>query len=381
MRKLMMNKAGENIIFYAVGDIGPDRADPNSIFRHVTDTIKQSDVAFTQLEVNLSNRGVGHRENARNPDIAAAIKNAGFNVVSFAGNHCLDAGVEAFSDTIINLKKQNLNVIGVGQNITEARKPAIVETRGTKIAFLAYNSILHEGYWAEENKPGCSPLRARTFYEPIDPSQPGTPSRAHTFPNRIDLEAMIQDIKRLRSQSDLIVVSMHCGIHFMPAAIAEYQRVLAHAAIDAGADLILQHHAHILKGVEVYSGKVIFYSLCNFALELRLITKGRATDPHFKELSRSLNPDWKPPYPEYPSFPFPPDSRKSLIAKCLISNKKIKKVSFLPTIINRDAEPEILSSNDDRFVEIVKYMEDITRDQGLDTEYVIEGNEVLIKIE
>jgi hypothetical protein len=375
----MTVKEGEKIILYAVGDIGPDRPDPGSIFRHVTDTIRRSDVAFAQLEVNLSKRGAGRSENARNPEIAAAIKDAGFNVVSFAGNHCLDAGVEAFSDTIDYLRKQNLHVIGAGQNIIEARKPAIIETKGTRIAFLAYNSILHEGYWAEDNKPGCAPLRAWTLYEPIDSPQPGTPSRAHTFPNRDDLEAMIQDIKKLRSQSDLIVVSMHCGIHFMPAVIAEYQRDLAHAAIDAGADLILQHHAHILKGAEVYSGKVIFYSLCNFALELRFMTEERAADPKFKELSRSLNPDWKPPYPEYPGFPYPPDSRKTLIAKCVISNKKIKTVSFLPTIINRNAEPEILSSNDDRFKEIVKYMEDITRDQGLDTEYVIEGNEVFIK--
>jgi hypothetical protein len=376
----MAYEDGENITFYAVGDIGPDRDDPVSIFRHVTDVMKRSDVAFTQLEVNLSKRGVGHRENARNPEIAAAIKNTGFNVVSFAGNHCLDAGVDAFYDTIDNLKKQNLNVIGVGKNIAEARKPAIIETKGTRIGFLAYNSILHEGYWAEDNRPGCVPLRAWTLYEPIDPPQPGTPSRAHTFPNRSDLEAMIQDIKRLRPLCDLLVVSMHCGIHFTPAVIAEYQTDLAHAAIDAGADLILQHHAHILKGVEVYSGKVIFYSLCNFALELRFMTKERAADPKFKERAKSLNPDWKPPYPDYPSFPFPPDSRKTLIVKCVISNKKIKKVSFLPAIINRNTDPEILNSNDGRFIEIVKYMEDITRDQGLDTEYVIEGNEVLIKI-
>lgn len=375
-----MDENGENITFYAVGDIGPDREDPSSIFRHVTDTIKHSDVAFTQLEVNLSKRGIGHRENARSPEIAAAIKNAGFNVVSFAGNHCLDAGVDAFSDTIDNLKKQNLMVIGVGRIITEARQPAIVETKGTRIGFLAYNSILHEGYWAEDNRPGCAPLRAWTLYEPIDPPQPGTPARAHTFPNRSDLEAMIQDIKKLRPLCDLLVVSMHCGIHFTPAVIAEYQRDLAHTAIDAGADLILQHHAHILKGVEVYSGKAIFYSLCNFALELRFMTRERAADPHFIEMARSLNPEWKPPYPEYPSFPFPPDSRKTLIVKCIIFNKRIKKVSFLPTIINRNSEPEILSANDSRFMEIVKYMEDVTRDQGLDTEYVVEGNEVLIKI-
>jgi poly-gamma-glutamate synthesis protein (capsule biosynthesis protein) len=102
------------------------------------------------------------------------------------------------------------------------------------------------------------------------------------------------------------------------------------------------------------------------------MTKERAADPKFKEMAKGLNPDWKPPYPDYPSFPFPPDSRKTLVAKCVISDKKIKKVSFLPTIINEQTEPEILRSGDVRFSEIVKYMTDISRDQGIDTEYIVE---------
>ena len=234
------------------------------------------------------------------------------------------------------------------------------------------------GYWAEKERPGCAPLRAETSYEQIDPHQPGTPCRIRTFPNRDDLEAMIEDIKKAKHDSDLVVVSMHCGIHITPAIIAEYQKDIAHAAIDAGADLILQHHAHILKGIEVYSGKVIFYSLSNFAIELHFMNKEWAEIPEVKELRRSLDPAWNPPYKDYPTFPFPPDSRKTIIAKCVISDKEIKKVSFLPTIINKQAEPEILTCRDVRFKEIVRYMEDISRNQGLDTIYTIEGNEVVI---
>jgi hypothetical protein len=374
----MASRNNQDITLYAVGDIGPDRADPASIFRHVRDVIREGDFAFTQLECNLSNRGVGLAENARNPKIAEAIKQAGFNVVSFAGNHCLEAGVDAFFDTLDNLKKQELPVIGVGKNIEEARKPAIIERKNTRIAFLAYNSVIPAGHWAEHNRPGCAPLRAWTLYEPTDPSQPGTPCRIHTFPYRNDIQAMMEDVKKAKSQADLVMVSMHCGIHFTPAVIAEYQREIAHAAIDAGADLVLQHHAHILKGIEVYSGKVIFYSLCNFALELLFMTAERTANHAFREKAHGLNPDWNPPYPDYPSFPFPSDSRKTLIAKCIISDKKIKRVSFLPTIINQQAEPEILKPDDKRFGEIVKYVEDITRDQGLDTKYKVEDDEVMI---
>jgi hypothetical protein len=376
----MTKPSNQDIILYAVGDVGPERPDPGSIFSHVKEVIRKGDVTFAQLEVNLSTRGAGGmKENARDPLIAGAIKKAGFKVISFASNHSLDAGIEAFYDTLDFLKKENLQVIGAGRNIEEARRPAIVESKGTRVAFLGYNSILKDGYWADEKRPGCAPLRAYTLYEQMVPSQPGTPARIHSFPHRDDLERMKDDIRKVRPQSDIIVVSMHCGVHMTPAVIAEYQRDIAHAAIDAGADLVLHHHAHILKGIEVYCGKVIFYSLCNFALELRIFTKERASSPHFIEESKSLNPDWKPPYKDYPAFPFPPDSRKTLVARCVISGDSIKRVSFLPTIINKQAEPEILTAGDKRFKEIVKYMKDISRDQGLTTKYIVEGDEVVIK--
>lgn len=377
----MVSRADTDIVVYAVGDVGPDRANPGTIFQHVTGVLSQGDIAFCQLEVNLSNRGIGPRgrENARDPKIAAAIKEASFNVVSFASNHCLDAGYQAFFDTIDYLKEQGLWVIGVGRNIEEARRPAIIECKDTKIAFLSYNSVLREGYWAEDNRPGCAPIRVWTLYESLDPHQPGLPCRMiHTFPYRDDLKAMVEDVKKAKSQADLVVVSMHCGIHIMPAVIAEYQMDIAHAAIDAGADLILQHHAHILKGIEVYSGKVIFYGLGNFAVEVYFMTEEWAASREGKENIKYLNPDWKPPYPDYPSFPFPPDSRKTIIAKCTINNKEITKVSFLPAYINKQGEPEILVPEDKRFGEVVRYMESITRDQELGTTYTIYGDEVII---
>jgi poly-gamma-glutamate capsule biosynthesis protein CapA/YwtB (metallophosphatase superfamily) len=375
-----VDMADKDITIYAVGDIGPDRADPGSIFQNVTGILSRGDVTFCQLEINLSNRGTGPngQEIARNPEVAAAMKEAGFDVVSFAGNHCMEAGVDAFYDTIENLKDQKLCVIGVGNNIEEARRPAIIECKGTKIAFLGYNSVAKEGHWAEYNRPGCAPLRAWTLYEPMEPSQPGTPSRAHTFPYRNDLSAMVEDIRKAKTQADVVIVSMHSGVHMIPAVIAEYQKDYAHVAIDSGADLILQHHAHILKGIEVYAGRVIFYGLGNFALEIHFMTKEWAEIPGVKELRRTLNPAWNPPYPDYPSFPFPPDSRKTIIAKGIISNKAISKVSFLPVYINNGGEPEILVSADERFGEILGYVKEISSDQGLNTGYTVDGDEVVI---
>src|SRR5437870_4072981 len=88
---------------------------------------------------------------------------------------------------------------------------------------------------------------------PSEPShdQPGTPARVQTFAHRDDLADLVEDVRREKQGGRFVIVSVHWGIHFIPAVIADYQRDVAHAAIDAGADAVVGHHAHILKGVEI----------------------------------------------------------------------------------------------------------------------------------
>ena len=366
------------LIFYAAGDIAPTRDDLDSIFAKVAPVIRSGDLAFCQLEAVLSDKGSKlpqvRLECTGSPEIAAAIRRAGFSVVSFASNHCLDMGTEAFLETIGVLKAQDLAVIGVGRNLEEARRPAIVEKKGTRIAFLAYNSILPQSFWAEKDRPGCAPLRAHTLYEQIEHDQPGTPCRVHTFAHRGDLQAMVEDVRRAKEQADLVFVSMHWGIHFIPAVLADYQKELAYAAIDAGADLIIGHHAHILKGIEVYKGRVIFYSLGNYAIELpRNFRDKELHSDQFREI-RALNQDWQP---EKMNWPF--DSYKSMTVKCRIEGGKIKSVSFLPTYIGYDDTPEIVSAGDPRFQEVADYVREITASQGLNASFTVRGDEVLIE--
>jgi poly-gamma-glutamate synthesis protein (capsule biosynthesis protein) len=367
----------QEIVLYAAGDVGPNRENPDTMFQHVTPLISQGDIAFCQLEPALSRRGTplpqARLAMRADPAAAGAIRRAGFDVVSFASNHCMDWGVDAFFDTIQALQEQGLHVIGVGANLEEARRPAIIRKNDTAIAFLGYNSILPQGYWAEKDRPGCAPLRAHTLYEQIEHDQPGTPARIHTFTHRGDLEAMREDIRKARQQADIVIVSMHNGIHFVPAVIADYQKEAARAAIDAGADLVLCHHTHILKGTEVYKGKAIFYSLANFALESPFTFDEKAKQKDsFKEI-QSLSPDWKP---EKKSLP--PDSYKTILVKCVIRDRRIARVSFLPVQLNDREEPEVLTAEDPRFADIVAYMEEISASQGLETGYRVEGDEVVL---
>ena len=369
----------KEIVLYAVGDVGPNRDDPQSMFRHVSGVLKQGDICFCQLETTLSIRGTPLPQ-ARLPmrahlNSAPALSEAGFQVISFASNHCMDFGQEAFFDTIDAIKANGMESIGAGANIAEARRPAILERNATRIAFLAYNSILPFGYWAETDRPGCAPLRAWTFYEPVEPDQPGSRCRIHTFPHKDDLQAMTTDIESARSAADIVILSIHWGIHFVPAQLATYQREIARKAIDCGVDLILGHHPHILKGIEVYKGKVIMYSLGNFAIEQpAAFMKDLYKSTQHREIEE-LNPQWD----QKREYPLPPETRKSLITRCLISEKRIQRISFLPVYLTDQSEPQILKSGDERFEDVVRYIGQITSDQEIDTRFTQKGDEVIIE--
>lgn len=362
----------------AVGDIAPDREDPNECFSRTADLLNSADLTFCQLETSLAHKGV-RLPQARHavltkPNVAPAMKKGGMQVVSFAGNHCLDWGNEAFFETIDNLKQADLDVVGVGANIAEARAPIIREVNGVRTAFLAYSTILPQAYWAEANRPGCAPMRAHTVYEAIEHDQPGTPCRIHTYPHRDDLDAMVQDIKNAKQKADAVIVSHHWGIHFVPYVLADYQPDVAYAAIDAGADIILGHHAHILKAIEIYRGKPIFYSLCNFATDLRM-DEAHANSKGFKEIQK-LAPRWEPDFDSL--YNFPEDARKTIMVKCRLTKQGVAETAIIPTWIDRDAIPTPLDASDPRFQEVIAYLEDCCRETGRATRFEPRGNEVIV---
>jgi poly-gamma-glutamate synthesis protein (capsule biosynthesis protein) len=278
------------VSLYAVGDVAAFFKNPETMFAHTASVLKEADLRFCENERHYTDRyteddlmpGVPCTEIAPRQH-ASAFKDGGFDVVAFASNHSMDLGATAMLETVDAIRAQGCAVIGAGRNLTEARKPAIFERKGRKIAFLAYASVLRNGWEASATRPGCAPMRATTFYQQLD-YQPGTPPFIVSHPYPGDLEAMRADIAAVRSQADVVVLSFHWGIHYVRGAIAMYQKEVAYAAIDAGADLIVGHHPHMLKGIEVYKGKAIFYSMGNFAfdlpLDVRLDRHRKMTEKH-----------------------------------------------------------------------------------------------------
>ena len=362
----------------AVGDIMIDRPDPESIFSIAKDTIQKADFRFCQLETAYSDKGSLGSSGPRgamphDPRNYAAIPAVGFNVVSMAGNHAMDWGKDALVDCIDRLRRDRIASIGAGSDIDEARQPVVIEKHGTRIAFLSYCSVAPKGYYASKDKPGVAPMRAITHYEPLEEDQPGTPCEILTYPLEEDLADVITDVKKARKEADIVAVSMHWGVHYFRALIAGYQVPMAHAAIDAGADIIFGHHPHILKGVEVYKGKIVFYSLGNFAFD----SHPKAVDTVWYSRRRKVYQGlYKVPAREEGSaFRFQPESRNSVIAKVAICDKKIAQVSLVPVRINDRAQPEPLSASAPEGREVIQYLTDITREAQLNASFTVTGDD------
>jgi poly-gamma-glutamate capsule biosynthesis protein CapA/YwtB (metallophosphatase superfamily) len=367
-------------VVLATGDLAMDRDAPDDCFAATREALHAADLVFGQLETSFAEKG-SRLPQARHavlcqPEGAAAVGRAGFDVISFAGNHCLDWGQEALAETIDRLEQADVRVIGVGRNIAEARRPAIFTLPdGTRIAFLAYSSILPQSYWADERRGGCAPMRAFTVYEQVEPDQPGTPPHIDSFPHPDDLAAMEKDICAAKAQADVVIVSHHWGIHFVRATIAGYQRDVARATIAAGADAILGHHAHILKGAELIDGKPVFYSLCNFATDLRM-DPAHAASKSFQEI-RVLTEEWEPDFESL--YNFPKAAALSMIARLEIAEGRIVRSGLLPLYIGRDAVPRILERGDARHAEVVDYLVAVTGEAGLNARFRAEDDMVVIE--
>ncbi len=312
-----------------VGDLLVRRDQPESIFALAGRYLRDADIAFGNLEGPISD--VGEAPDGRSQlsaryssseSMVTAYTDAGIDVVSLANNHSMNRGRDGLLRTIDLLEQHGIGHAGAGRNLKEARHPAVLERNGVRVAFLAYTSVFLPAFAATDDRPGLATVRVRTAYEP-DPRTmevPGASPIVHAIPDLRDRELMEQDIRDARQKADCVVVSWHWGLSGATATgnrageVIDYQVELGHAAIDAGADLILGHHPHVLEGIEVYKDKAIFYSLGNFAFE---VNGGRPVRPGSPTQRRGT----------------------TAIATCVVEIGSISEVAFLPFIINESAQP------------------------------------------
>jgi poly-gamma-glutamate synthesis protein (capsule biosynthesis protein) len=359
----------------AVGDVHPNREAPRALFRLVADALKQGDITCCQLECTISDKGTV-RTDVRNPTHRVpphnveALASAGFNVITYAGNANLDYGLEAFYDTLERLKAAHIQVVGAGATLAEARRPLVVERKGIRVAFIDACSILPEGYAALPDRGGIAPLHVKTFYEPLENiyEQPGTPARTVTVVDVDELEEVCAAIRAAKQDAHVVVACFHWGVHFTHD-LAMYQSEVAYAAIDAGADLILGTHPHCLQAIDVYKGKVIFYSLSNFAFEMPEAVAKVGVGQYLSFYGIPLDR-------EVPTHPHPSHCRRSIIVKVRMSEEGVDRVAFVPSLFNVQALPEIQKPGMPGYEEIKELLEGLSHPLG--TMFAKENGEFVV---
>lgn len=226
------------------------RDGPGGVFAGVESVLSSADLLVANLECAISERGVPQPKayTFRAPPAAAdALASVGVDLVSLANNHALDYGAEGLFDTLQLLAERQIVAAGAGQNAAAARAPVVIERNGLRVAFLAYVDV---------------PVESRSGFDTRSwTATDSTPGVA--WANADDIRA---DVAVARSQADLVVVLMHFGWEGRTEP-NDTQRAQSHAAIDAGAALVLGSHPHVLQPVEQYGSGLIVYSLGNFVFD------------------------------------------------------------------------------------------------------------------
>ncbi len=367
--------------FAAVGDVFVNRPDPDDAFRHCARALRGFDLVFGNCEGAFTDRpqfapSAGWRvvAPARN---GSRLGEAGFHVMACANNHSVDAGHQGLHDTLNLLRDQGIATVGAGADATEAYAPVILERGGIRIGVLAFASVYQAGYEARNGTPGLAALRIHSHYyipdwDAYGRVEPGVTPQVRTIPYPDDMARLTASIAALRGRADVVVVSHHWGQAGRPAVITDYEREVGRACIDAGADVVLGHHHHFLRGIEIYRDRPIYYGLGHFVFDLPGLDS--ALTEHELAKLHQMGEYAIFPRPGYPLSPFHPDSRMTMIAVCGFRGARLASIGFVPCLIDGANHAVPYDARTPEGGQIVDYMVQISREAGLATDYAVEAD-------
>ncbi len=271
--------------------------------------VRGADAAFTNLETLFHDYEAppSHESGGTwmrtDPPILKELVWAGFDLVSRANNHAGDFGPLGAQITSRYVREAGLVEAGVGNSLAEAREAKFLETPRARIALISAASTFTPSSRAGNTRgdmparPGLSPLRFTTTYvvtperladlKRVAAELSGQPAAAgdtlnfggrryvagatpgqRTEPNQQDVDEIARVVRSAASLADIVIVSLHCHEGGADRSVpADFIPIFARAVVDAGADIFVGHGPHVLRGVEVYKGKPILYSLSNFIFQ------------------------------------------------------------------------------------------------------------------
>ena len=215
----------------------------------VRDALSAADVTVVNLETAVTDRGTPADKQfafRAPPSTMAALRDAGVDVVSLANNHGLDYGREGLTDTLEAARSAGLPLVGLGEDEDAAYAPHVVEVKGQRIAVLGATQVLDgqfvDAWTARGDEPGMASAKR--------------------------VERLLDEVRRARSDADTVVVHLHWGEERNPCPLPRQQE-LAQQLVDAGADVVVGGHAHVLLGGGMLGDAYVDYGLGNFVFSGR----------------------------------------------------------------------------------------------------------------
>lgn len=344
-----------------LGDLILDEPEPDHWLAGIAPRLRAADLVIGHLEVPYT-----HSEEEMPGDVPApgadpahvdALARAGIGAVSMAGNHMMDCGVAGLAETIAALARNGIAHAGAGMNLAEARRPAIIALGERRAALLSYNCVGPELCWAGEARPGCAYVHVHA-----SDGGPSRPQADLVAINPASLAAMQTDIAAARAAADLVIVALHKGITHRPAQLAAYERPLAEAAVRAGADLVVGHHAHIARGIEVIAERPVFHGLGNGLVVTRALSPAQDHAARAEWAERRQRMFGFVPDPAYPLAPFHPEAVNGMIGRLLWHMDGRIEAGFMPLWFEPPGRPVMPGA---RAEAIADYIDTIGRKAGL----------------
>jgi len=358
-------------------------------FRKLVEIIRSAPVAFTNLEMLIHEfegfpaAESGGTYTVTDPTKADELKWMGFNLFARANNHSMDYGIEGMLATSRVLDERGMVHAGVGRNLAEARSPAYLEVGQGRVALLSATSTFasfgRAGHQRPDmpGRPGLNPLRYRIRYV-VDEETLGVLRKAsealgyealkarrrqwlrreeredefdffglkfvlgdefaiRTEPHQGDMQENLKWVKEARRQADWVVFSLHS--HESGAQLehpAEFVETFARACIDAGVDVFIGHGPHFLRGVEIYKGRPIFYSLGNFIFQNETVLRLPADIYERYRLGHDATPadlyDARTDQ-DRKGFPADPVFWESVVAVCRFRQRQLQEVELWPVAL------------------------------------------------
>ena len=390
----------KNITLLFGGDFVVGR-EAEKYLQGVTELLDHADLRMLQLEGPY----LDSPTESATPDCSTAsleVLKGRVDLVTLAGNHFYDFGEIGVHDTIAWCERNGIAHAGGGRNAEDAKEPAYVEKNGVRVGVLAYNCVGSKMSFASTDRGGAAGINFIRGFIPCSMLE-----QTHTRLendiwelkkpihleedcmgcNFIDPESWLEfaeDVRRAKARCDVLLVYFHKGYVHLPVTVAPWERLLSHIAIDNGADAVMATHSHVAHGVEMYKGRAIYHGLNNFVMYTPQLSPAYQGKIHGG--AESNNADWIKhrverfgfvPDPEYPTYPFRPESVYCPVAKLIITDGAVSSYRMVLMKVEKDGVPYV-HGHTAKGQEILNYMQRITREAGLNASFCWDGDEVVI---